>query len=447
MAKSAKIETKITGDSTGLRRELDVSKNEVTKFARDVTARLKAIQAATQSINIIASISGFVGMAKQAISLYKDLKNWINGTGEAAKKAAEEAKQAADKLKEAASKTGFSPAQFAAIQEAAIRANVPAAELNSILEEIVKKGGGLQEVADALGTTADNLERGANAAGRAYTGEREARESAETAAAQAAKADAAGIREMVAQLLDRRADITDVVSDVVRAFADNPNAFGAIMNEVEAEYTRRREQAQREAGMGATAMATGVLGRSRRVEEVAAALEQGFTAESGRRRAQAADKADAERQAEEARRIAEKRAAEGADMSAALGWLTTAPADMVKKALSLLPKGMDAVDKFAREEAKKAEARAKRDEKINELLARKGELVNERDAAIAALTVSAPQAINSLNSIGGLIGSDPTAQNAARMDAERNAKLTAIQKQFEEANTKLQEAVDALLEG
>ena len=98
MAKSAKIETKITGDSTGLRRELDLSKNEVSKFARDVTARLKAIQAATQSINIIASIAGFVGMAKQAINLYKDLKNWINGTGEAAKKAAEEAKQAADKL-------------------------------------------------------------------------------------------------------------------------------------------------------------------------------------------------------------------------------------------------------------------------------------------------------------------------------------------------------------
>jgi hypothetical protein len=98
-------------------------------------------------------------------------------------------------------------------------------------------------------------------------------------------------------------------------------------------------------------------------------------------------------------------------------------------------------------EQKAAEARARRNARHDELLTQMGALVEKRDADIAALTVSAPQAINSLNSIGGLIGSDPTAQNAARMDAERNAKLTAIQKQFEEANTKLQEAVDALLEG
>lgn len=419
MAKSAKIETKLTGDSTGLKRELNLSKNEVAKFARDVTARLKAIQVATQSINIIASIAGFVGMAKQAISLYKDLKNWINGTSDAAKQAAAAAAEAGRKLSDAAQKNGFSPAEFAAITEAAARAKIPADELADILAKIAEKKGGIQEVADALGTTADNLRRAADAANAAVTGRRyaaqaESREKEAADAEAGRKADATGYARMARDLLAVNGqDFGRIVADVVRAANGDKSVLDYIASNL--MYESR----------GARGVVRAAMGKQRDVSSVMRSLYDAFDEDEAAR----------------------ARAAEGADMGAALGWLTTAPADMMKKALSLLPKGMDAVDKFAREEAKKAEARAKRDEKVDELLARKGELVNDRDAAIAALTVSAPQAINSLNSIGGLIGSDPTALNAARMDAERNAKLSDIQKKFDEANAKLQEALDALQGG
>lgn len=417
MSKSAKIETKLTGDSTGLKRELNLSKNDVAKFARDVTARLKAIQAATQSINIIASIAGFVGMAKQAIHLYKDLKNWINGTGEAAKQAAAAAAEAGRKLSDAAQKNGFSPAEFSAITEAAARAKIPADELADILAKIAEKKGGIQEVADALGTTADNLEKAARAANEAVTGRRyaaqaEARDKEAADAEAGRKADATGYARMARDLLAVNGqDFGRVVADVVRAANGDKSVLDYIASNL--MYESR----------GARGAVRSAMGKQRDVNFVMRNLYSAFD-EDEVARAKAAEEA---RQADLIARL----------QQGVNEWDPyTAYAEEEKR-------------KAAQEaaEQKAAEARARRNARHDELLTQMGALVEKRDADIAALTVSAPQAINSLNSIGGLIGSDPTAQNAARMDAERNAKLTAIQKQFDEANTKLQEAVDALLEG
>lgn len=417
MAKSAKIETKLTGDSTGLKRELNLSKNEVAKFARDVTARLKAIQVATQSINIIASIAGFVGMAKQAISLYKDLKNWINGTSDAAKQAAAAAAEAGRKLSDAAQKNGFSPAEFAAITEAAARAKIPADELADILAKIAEKKGGIQEVADALGTTADNLRRAADAANAAVTGRRyaaqaESREKEAADAEAGRKADATGYARMARDLLAVNGqDFGRIVADVVRAANGDKSVLDYIASNL--MYESR----------GARGVVRAAMGKQRDVNFVMRSLYSAFDEDE----------------------VARSKAAESARQADLVARLQQGVTEYNPyEAYADEQKRKAAADAAAQ---KAAESSARRNEKQDEIMKQLGALVEKRDADIAAITVSAPQAINSLNSIGGLIGSDPTALNAARMDAERNAKLSDIQKKFDEANAKLQEALDALQGG
>jgi hypothetical protein len=417
MSKSAKIETKLTGDSTGLKRELNLSKNEVAKFARDVTARLKAIQVATQSINIIASIAGFVGMAKQAISLYKDLKNWINGTSDAAKQAAAAAAEAGRKLSDAAQKNGFSPAEFAAITEAAARAKIPADELADILAKIAEKKGGIQEVADALGTTADNLRRAADAANAAVTGRRyaaqaESREKEAADAEAGRKADATGYARMARDLLAVNGqDFGRIVADVVRAANGDKSVLDYIASNL--MYESR----------GARGVVRAAMGKQRDVNFVMRSLYSAFDEDE----------------------VARSKAAESARQADLVARLQQGVTEYNPyEAYADEQKRKAAADAAAQ---KAAELTARRNEKQDEIMEQLGALVEKRDADIAAITVSAPQAINSLNSIGGLIGSDPTALNAARMDAERNAKLSDIQKKFDEANAKLQEALDALQGG
>ena len=441
MAKTAKIETKLTGDATGLKRELQVAKTEVGRYARDVTERLKAINAAVQSINIVAQISAIVGIAKQGIALYNQFKSWIEGAGRAARASADEAEAAARKLADAASKTGFSPAQFAAIQEAAARANVPAGELNDILSNIAKNGGGLREVADALGTTADNLERGAAAAGRAYVAARESRRGAAAEAAKNAAADEAGIREMVGQLLDKNGDIDAVASDVVAAFANVPNAFGAVMDEVEAEYERRRSAAQGPddgplAGAsgwtpeeGNRGFARAVLNSTRSVADVASALEPRF---------------DALLKQARAKREAAARAAEDAERARLGAVIAETVPEYNPYAAHAEAERHAAAAKAAEEKA--AEEKARRQVRRDEILVQMGEARDRRDAEIAALTVAPPTAINSLNSVGGLIGSDPTAQNVMAMEKAVIAKMDVITRKFDESIGKLQKALDLLSE-
>lgn len=417
MAKSAKIETKLTGDSTGLKRELDLSKNEVAKFARDVTERLKAIQVATQSINIIASIAGFVGMAKQATSLYKDLKNWINGTSDAAKQSAAAAAEAGRKLSDAAQKNGFSPAEFAAITEAAARAKIPADELADILAKIAEKKGGIQEVADALGTTADNLRRAADAANAAVTGRRyaaqaESREKEAADAEAGRKADATGYARMARDLLAVNGqDFGRIVADVVRAANGDKSVLDYIASNL--MYESR----------GARGVVRAAMGKQRDVNFVMRSLYSAFDEDE----------------------VARSKAAESARQADLVARLQQGVTEYNPyEAYADEQKRKAAADAAAQQAA---ESSARRNEKQDEIMKQLGALVEKRDADIAAITVSAPQAINSLNSIGGLIGSDPTALNAARMDAERNAKLSDIQKKFDEANAKLQEGLDALQGG
>lgn len=417
MAKAAEIKTKLTGDATGLKRELASAKSEVTKYARDVTERLKAITAAVQSINIIAQVSAIVGIAKQGIELYNTLKNWINGAADAADEATQRSIDAARKLADAASKANLTTDMFAAVTEAASRANIPASELEKILGEIAKKGGGIQDVADALGTTADALERGAASArlvtiGRRYSGAAAERRGEYEAARENREADIVGYRQMARDLLSTTAgDLSRIVADVVRAANGDRRVMEYVMSEI--MYERRNLR-------GIWRQATG---GQRDVYTIHRALTQAFDTDAAAR-ARAAE--DAER----------------ARLSAIIA--ETVP-EYNPYAAHAANERRQAAERAAAEKA--AADIARRENRRAELLNQMGEASAKRAEDIAAITVSAPEAINSLNTIGGLIGTDPSKMNAMRMDEERNRKMDDITKKFDAANEKLQKAVDALMEG
>lgn len=417
MAKTAKIETKLTGDSTGLKRTLDTSKNDVAKYARDVTERLRAIQAAAQSINIIAGVAGFVAMAKQAIHLYKDLKNWINGTGEEARRAAAEAAEAGRKLADAAKKSGFSPSEFKAISDAAAAANIPAAELEGILAKIAEKKGGIDDVAAALGTTADNIQRAADAAkgivgGRAYAAAAEARRGEVEGEKAGRRADRGGLEQAARDLLtiSDESEFQRVIADVLRA-ADGDEEF---IRRVQSEVMRQSGGLR-----GAWREATG---RQRDVNTVGFRLGTAFEEDQARRAAAAEEEKRAQAEA-----LAQAKAEEASQRTAeeAKRW----QAELIQQ---------------ANEEKRRLAEEQAREDKIYGLNQRILTAQAKRDEDIAAVTVSAPQAINSLNSIGGLIGADPTALNAARMAAERDRAVENINKRCDEAVQALREEIEIL---
>ena len=417
MAKQAKIETKLTGDATGLKRELNIAKTEVGRYAKDVTERIKAINVAIKSINFMGQIGLFISGVKFAIEKYKELRDWINGTSKSAQEAAEKAAEAGRRLADAAGKANLTPEQFAAVTDAAARANIPASELEKTLAAIAAQGGGIEAVAEAIGMTADELERAANVAGRNITGRKYAataeerrKEAAESEAGR--EADRKGYMDMARDLLGASAsEFARVVADVARATGGNEEELDRIASNLIMQ-TR-----------GARGAFRAAFGMDRDVNRVIMQLSDAFAAERARRAA--------------------------ADEDAKRAW-----------AMDVIGAGVNEWNPYeahAEEERQAAAARAAEERTAAEAArraARRGELLEQRESArvkreedIAAITVSAPQAINSFNSIGGLVGADPTAQNVARMEAERNAKIEAINKKFDEANNKLQQALDALNEG
>ena len=424
MAKTAEIKTKLTGDATGLRRELDVSRSDVARYARDVTARLKAIQAAVQSINIVASVAGFVGIAKQAISVYNDLRKWIRGTSEEAEKAAAAATEAARKMRDEAGE-GVGIALYDALREQAEAAGVAADALSAKLREFREHKITFDELAASVGATRDALAGAESAAagrtvGTRYLAERGDAEAARKAREDAANTEREGIRAIVREIYARgdrfgRGAATDDLWDrLLEAAGGDAARAGELYNENRGWTNFRavgvgmygdealRAASGRRAARQAAAEAAREAGRQAHDAEVRAQREAAAKEEEDRQRREnerAAAAAEAERQRAEAQRQREEAAAQ-------------AKADKIEKL-----------------EGRVIEARWR------------GQRAED------AVRVSAPQAINSLNTIGGLIGSDPTALNAARMEAERTAAVNAIRESTAAAVRALEEEIRILREG
>lgn len=427
MAKTAEIRTRLTGDATGLRRELDVSRSDVARYARDVTERLKAIQAAAQSINIVASISGFIGIAKQAISVYNDLRKWIRGTSEEAEKAAAAATEAARKMRDEAAKSGVDTSLYDVLREQAEKAGVAADELSEKLKQFREHKLTFDELAASIGGTRDAIESAANAAdktnvGRRYLAERGDREARAATAAEAAENERQGLRA--------------IVRDIAR-LADK---FGNGGQDVAALWDRLLEAAGGDAAKAADIYNANrsVLGRAVGVgmygdEALRAASGRyaGNMAARAARRQAAIDAADAE-----ARRARER----GLEAKIREGTQEYNP-------YQAYAEEQRAAAAAAAEARKAAESEAGRQRRIEDLEAKQVDVRWRAQRAEEAVRVSAPSAINSYNAVGGLVGADPTAMNAMRMEAERARAVEDIRGKLVEALRALQTEIDILREG
>ena len=434
MAETAEIKTKLTGDATGLRRELDVSRSDVARYARDVTARLKAIQAAVQSINIVASVAGFVGIAKQAISVYNDLRKWIRGTSEEAEAAAAKATAAARKIRDEAAGAGLDMSLYDAIREQADAAGVAADDLNEKLRQFREHKLTFDELAAAIGGTRDVIEAAANVAdqtnvGRRYLAERGDAEAAAATAKESRDTEQQGLRA--------------IVRDIAR-LADK---FGNGGPEVAALWDRLMEAANGDASRAAEIYNAN---RSRFGRAVGVAMygDEALRAAAGRYAGNQAARA-AERQGAIDAADAEARRARERELEAKIGEGTQeynpyqAYADEQRAEAQRQREEAAAQAQRQREEAA---AQAKAD-KIENLEGRVIEARWRGQRAEEAIRVSSPSAINSLNAIGGLVGADPTALNAARMEAERTAAVNAIRESTAAAVRALEEEIRILREG
>lgn len=420
MAKTAEIKTKLTGDATGLRRELDVSRSDVARYARDVTARLKAIQAAVQSINIVASVAGFVGIAKQAVSVYNDLRKWIRGTSEEAEAAAAKATEAARKMRDEAGE-GVGVALYDALREQAEAAGVAADALSAKLREFREHKITFDELAASIGSTRDALAAAEDAAAARTGGTRYL----------ADRGDAEAARERrEAERENNLAGVRALVRDIARMASDGGNRGADEL------YDRLLDIAG-----GDAAYARQIFDANRswreRLRGVSAASGWGDLAFEGAA-ARYAERGSAAAQARSARDAADADAARAAR-----------EADLIARLQANVPE-YNPYEAYAEAERKRqrdeAAAQALAD-KISGLETRASDARERGRRAEDAVRVSAPQAINSLNSIGGLIGSDPTALNAARLEAERAAAVNAIRESTAAAVRALEEEIRILREG
>ena len=422
MAKTAEVRTKLTGDSTGLRRELDLSKSEVAKYARDVTQRLRAIQAAVQSINIVASVAGFVAIAKQAIETYRTLSKWIRGTSDEAEAAAAKATEAARKMRDEAAKAGVDTSLYDALREQAEKAGVAADELAEKLKQFREHKLTFDELAASIGGTRDAIVAAANAADRGNVGRRYLAEKGDREAAAATRAEAAETE---------RQGLRAIVRDIAR-LADK---FGNGGSEVAALWDRLLEAAG-----GDTAKAAEIYNANRSIFGRAVGVgmygDEALRGASGRYAAnQAASAARRQAAIDAANQAAAAAAAEAKAKADA------AAAEEKAKADEKARREKEAADAAA---AKAAEAEAARQKKIDDLEAKKIDVRWRAQRAEEAVRVSAPSAINSYNAIGGLVGADPTARNAARMEAERTRAVADIREKCDAAVRALEEELKVL---
>lgn len=407
--KDANVKAKINGDASGFVRASAEAKAtaqrdsgaiaqayaSVAVSVKAVTQAAHGLKAALGEIQLVATIVASV------ISAVKNLRDWIVGATEATDEFAEAAK----KLGEG----GVSASIFSALKEQADAAGMAADEFSEKLKQFKEHKITFDQLAASIGTTAAAL----HGAAAGPTGEM-AGLVAEYAARDAASKDAEVQSAARGKALDR------LVREIYRETSDiggPEELWDKLLGAAGGDVGRARE-----GFLSHRSFRDRLIGPDIDIDRELGAASRRYAARQAER--EAAARAETEAADKETARLAAEEKAK-ADKAAA-----------EEKARA---------DEKARKEREAAEAaEAARQGRIEDLEARQVDARWKAQLEKDSIRVSQPAAINSYNAVGGLVGADPTALNAARMEAERARAVADIDRKCADAVAALQKQIDIL---
>lgn len=360
---------------------------------------------------VVGALFGLVAMGRQIYGVYKRLT-------EVNREFAAEARRAAD----AAREFGFTAAGLDAVRAAAEKAGVPAGELNEKLKEYKDHAITFDDLAAAVGHSADELKRlqdqaERQGAGRSYLADVAARDETREKTAKERKAEEEGLRALfrdvyggfsgfsAGQKKGSQTDSRAALDSLLDSVGGDPMAAAQKL------WPRERDTGDLAAVADSPIMREGVERHAARAASRAAAEEdREFWIRAEQDARDSADRIAGELEVRE-RLDAEEKAA--ADKRAA--WrLAAHTAEMA------------ALDR-------ESSARADKADKIRDL---------DRDTAdkISKITVEAPRAASAAGAIGGITGG--VMPNIQRLADQRAAEAAAIQRE----HTRLLADINAKLE-
>ena len=398
MASKAKVTVAIDADSRGLKKGLKDAENDVESFGQRASQKLDAINSGIGKLSAIAGGLGIISLvsaAMDAVTKIKELVSWMQHLGDVSEEAAASAKAWGDAMTD----SGLDPAVYAAVEDAAARANMPAEKLAETLKKIAETGGGIEAVAAALGTTADNLERAAapgsnsaiRAAGLGYAGASASDAAARDKRISENEASKEGWRKMAVDALSASKNF----AQAAEAWSAAIRATGSV--DAAGEMLRRS-----------------LTWTDRNIRGIGRDPLTGRAIDAGLRLIPQQDAAQAAEREAAAKVVADKAAKDAAE----------------------------AAEKAKAQADREAEARAREQARADAVATRHidkaSAITGSRKESIERITVQGPLGANALAASGGLLGG--SLDNATRMAQQRQRSIDEINAKFAAASEELRKS-------
>lgn len=401
MAAKSEIKVNLTGDSTGLQRAAKDAKNSIRELSDDAKSRLDSIQQAMGIVGKFAAGFGIVAAFKAVVSTVKAYVDKLNEARDAwiaIGKVSAEAIATAKGWEGEQKASGLNAAEYQAIKDAATEANIPVSQLNETIKSIASQGGGLREIADALGMSAEKVERFMNAGSGAMGAGLKISASVISDSDRKKQQEAA--REGI-NSIGRRMQSSDAATRTA-AWMEWLDATGGNMyfNEFEKSNTFMGDIRGTNVDVGLLRKYAGQM-----------------RSEWEYRNAERELAASAEREAAE-----EKKAAEEEKRR------TAQEAEIDRKEAERASKERVEQEKQAAEAAKETERRT---QKASEAFEGMAKAFEDKQDALANIRVSAPESMSQYGSVGGLYGNDPVAMNAEKQRREIADAVKNIESKYE----------------
>lgn len=411
MADDLKVRAKFDGAEAekGLNHLGDEGEKSANRIAEAYGKASKAVSGISAEVRRFQSMLGIFSQVSMAafavVELFQKARDAIANAGKAADDLADSARRAV----EAASSAGGDLPLFTALKESAEAAGVPADELSRKLAEFREHKITFDELAASVGKTGDALMDAAEKAGnwnvgRRYLAERRSSDEAAAKEAEGWKAERAGIKEIVREIVRNggpggNGQGATAYWDMTAQAAGGDEARMRDIFRANRSWRDRLAGADVDAGYGDIA----ILDSAERYRAQGAANDRARAEEAAANDSAVSAARDEETERQMAdffaglERIAEERAAAAARR-----------ADAIRSAEGRRDKGIAG----AEDAAKKARE---------------------------AIRVSAPEAVNEYARSGGLLGGESVGRALADMARERNVRLAEIQRRFDETVEKLEE--------
>lgn len=420
MAKDAKVKLKIDGDATGFKKATSeaeaTARSSASRIASAYSAVSDSVKGATVAMQGLKSAMGWLSMGVALVSRLWNVVDKLRDAYASAGRASDELAASARKLSDEAAGNGLDLSLYTALKDQAEKAGVAADEFSQKLKDFKEHKITFDELAASIGSTASAMARAASAAdasnvGTRHLAERAAADAVAAESKSAAETEAAGLHEIVGEILRRGdrfgrggADVDALWDKLLEAAGGDVSRAGAIFNE--------------NRGFWNGIVRPHSVGVAMYGDE---ALRGAASRYAGNRAAEAAA-----RQAEIDRANAEVEAARQADLIARLQANVNEYDPYEARRLA-----EEEAARAAAEAEKRAAADAARREKHVDAITGRASAAMQMYREIDAVRVSAPAAASSPGQYGALFGLDPSQANRERMDRERNERIKAIQEKFE----------------